>query len=221
MNEDYFTIHPAKTIASERRSSYALSLAQTATTKELFNVRSAEVADEPTDIIENTQTLLRLLRVARVDREKINLVLQFLEQGGDDVYYLAEHMSHILSLFVFQYARRQLLARMLQKINEAREHRVEHQRRQEAESAQEKQKIDNLLRAIKAAEEEVKALEYWSDIRDVVQKGETVSAADEGSGWDHGWQGVDQSGAKQAKAPATDEQGRIEHGETQSAGSAT
>lgn len=196
LNADYFTIHPTKTL--DRASTYAASLARTTSNNKLVNVRSAEIADGPPEEIANIRELLELLRKARVDREKIDMVLQFLAQGGQDIYYLSDEMSHILSLFMFQYTRRQLLSRMLQKIDEAKEHRLEHQRKNQDEFEQEKQKIDNLLRAVQAAEDEVKALEYWSDIKHVVQKGETMSAADDDAGWGHKWQGLDQSGVKQA-----------------------
>lgn len=206
LNDDYFTIHPTKT--ADRASTYAASLVRTVSLNRL-NLRSPDILDEPPEEIDNIQTLLKLLRAARIDREKINMVLQFLDQGGQDVYYLSEHMSHILSLFMFQYTRRQLLSRMLEKINASREHRLERQRRNEEEHEHEKEKIDNLLRAVKAAEDQVKALEYWSDIKHMAQKGETLTAADDSAGWDHGWQGLDQSGATQPPKPPTDEHGHV------------
>ena len=207
LNADYFTIHPTKT--AERGSMYAASMARTLSSNRL-NLRTTEIADEPPEEIDSLQTLFHALRAARVDREKINIVLQFLDQGGQDIYYLSEQMNHILSLFMFQYTRRQLLSRMLQKIGEASDHRVEHRKEQKEEYQEEKEKIDNLLRAVRAAEDEVKALEYWSDISDMAQAGETMHAANDNEGWDAGWQGLDQSGAHQAKAPETDEHGHIQ-----------
>lgn len=122
---------------------------------------------------------------------------------------------------MYQYTRRQLLSRMLERITSASDHRDEHQRRDEAESDKEKKKIDNLLRATTAAEEQIRALEYWSDIRDVVQKGGTISGVDEESGWGRGWQGLDVSGASQAEVPETDDHGRIVQKEARTAGSST
>lgn len=130
-------------------------------------------------------------------------------------------MSHILSLFMFQYTRRELLTRMLEKITSASDHRDEHQRREQEEPGEEHKRIDNLLRATNAAEAEIRALEYWSDIRDVVQQGRTVTGVDERSGWTPGWQGLDVSGASQAEAPKTDEHGRITDQEARTAGSIT
>ena len=218
LNSDYFTIHPTKT--AERASTYAPSMHRTVSNNPV-NLRSAEDEDEEPEEIDNLQTLLRLLRSARIDREKIKMVLRFLDEGGEDVYYLSEQMPHILSLFMFQYTRRQLLSKMLKKIQESSEHRTAHEKKDEPENEQEKQKIDNLLRAVKAAEDEVKSLEYWSDIKHVAQKGETISATDGGSGWDERWQGLDQSGATQGTEPQTDEHGHIQGSEARTAGSET
>ena len=61
--------------------------------------------------------------------------------------------------------------------------------------------IDNLLRAVKAADEQCKRLEYWSDVKGVVQDGETFGAPGHEHGWDHGWQGVDASGPPHPAKP--------------------
>ena len=215
LNADYFTIHPTKTL--ERASTYAPSMARTVSLTRL-NTRMAEIENELPEEIENIQTLLRLLKTARVDRERIGMVLQFLEQGGQDIYYLSEQMPNILKMFMFQYTRRQLLSQMLERINEAREHRLEHQRNNEEELEQEKEKIDNLLRAVQAAEQEVKTLEYWSDIRDIAQEGDMLTATEKHDGWGDGWQGLDQSGAN-PQQPKTDEHGHIQEKEARTAGS--
>lgn len=58
----------------------------------------------------------------------------------------------------------------------------------------EKRRYESLLRAVRAADEQVKRLEYWSDVKEMVQEGETKGAVDTEQGWGPGWQGVDSSG---------------------------
>ena len=207
LNADYFTIHPVKT--GERASTYAPSLGKSLAENRL-NMRAIEnIIDDPPEEIENIQTLLKMLKAAKVDREKINMVLRFIDEGGQDIYYLSDQMSHILSMFVFQNTRRQLLSRMLKKISDASDARLKHQKEHTEEYAQEKERIDNLLRAVRAAEDQVRALEYWSDIRDMTQAGETLHGADEKDGWE-GWQGLDKSGAVQASSPQLNRKGSLD-----------
>jgi len=80
---------------------------------------------------------------------------------------------------------------MTSKIDAASSHRAEHQDRHEAESAAETERLDNLIRAAQAADGEIRKLEYWSDIREMVGKGESLGAVDADKGWGHGWEGVD------------------------------
>ncbi len=78
---------------------------------------------------------------------------------------------------------------ILRKIDAASDHRDEHRRRDEPEYMNEKQKIDSLLKAVEAAENQIQQLEYWSDINDIQNKGEYMGTVDEAQGWKHGWQG--------------------------------
>ena len=60
---------------------------------------------------------------------------------------------------------------------------------------------ENLHQAVKRADEEVRRLEYWSDVKEMVNEGETVRGVDTDKGWDPSWQGVDNSGPAQPPAP--------------------
>lgn len=99
-----------------------------------------------------------------------------------------------MSQLVFQDSRRQLLASLMSEFDAASAHRKEHEHRKEAEDEAESRKIDNLLKAVNAADDQCRKLEYWSDIRGMVREGETKGATEPAHGWDHGWQGVDASG---------------------------
>jgi hypothetical protein len=51
-----------------------------------------------------------------------------------------------------------------------------------------------LKAALKHADEEVRKLAYWSDVKQMAENGESRGAVDGEKGWQNGWQGVDQSG---------------------------
>lgn len=97
-------------------------------------------------------------------------------------------------MLIFQNSRRQLLANLMERFDAAKAHREEHKKRDKPEDSTEERKINNLLRAVEAADAECKKLEYWSDIRNLAENGAAGNATDPASGWDHGWEGLDKSG---------------------------
>lgn len=82
---------------------------------------------------------------------------------------------------------------LMEKCDEGARHRAEHEKSGEKEGPQEKRRIDNLMLAISAADQQVKKLEYWSDQRRLVCEGHAGTAPDEDQGRSQ-WQGLDQSG---------------------------
>lgn len=82
----------------------------------------------------------------------------------------------------------------MEKCDAASRHRDEHLKHGKDEGPLEKRRIDNLMRAIKAADDQVKKLEYWSDQRMLVHEGHAGTAPDDDEGWTHEWQGLDNSG---------------------------
>jgi hypothetical protein len=99
-------------------------------------------------------------------------------------------------MLIFQNSRRQLLATLMDTFDAAEKHRDEHKTEGKPEGEAEARRIDNLLKAVKAADVECKKLEYWSDIRELAVEGRAGNATAEESGWDETWQGVDDSGPK-------------------------
>jgi hypothetical protein len=79
-------------------------------------------------------------------------------------------------------------------IDNAKEHREEHKEKGEPENDAEERRINNLLKALEAADAQCKKLEYWSDIRKLAHSGDAGNATDPASGWDSSWQGLDESG---------------------------
>ena len=71
------------------------------------------------------------------------------------------------------------------------------------EELEEKQsrREENLHEAVQRADEEVRRLEFWSDVKEMVNEGETKGGVDTDKGWDPSWQGVDNSGPAQPPAP--------------------
>ncbi|KAF2275373.1 uncharacterized protein EI97DRAFT_434225 [Westerdykella ornata] len=152
--------------------------------------RRAPLDEEITDV----GKLMHVLKASPIDREKIAAINKFIEEGGEELHYLPEQMHNIMSMLLFQNSRRQLLAHLMDRFEAAKEHREEHKRRGEPEDTAEERKINNLLRAVEAADAECKKLEYWSDIRKLAEDGKAGNATDPASGWDHSWEGLDRSG---------------------------
>lgn len=205
LNADYFTIHPTRNRSPD--SSYPSS------TIGPQNIDAPPQGEDGSEGIDNIRDLLQGLKKATMDREKTGLVLRFMQSGGQDLHYLAGEMPHIMSLFMYQYSRRHLLTAMLRRFDQESPDRSEtHTPAEDASSAPQgvvrsdetpgaisndvsaDQRTKDLKKAIEAADEQVRHFEYWSDIRGVVQNGQSLTAADETHGWDSSWQGIDKSG---------------------------
>ena len=104
-----------------------------------------------------------------------------------------------MSMLIFQNSRRQLLASLMRTFDAAKGHREEHKEKGEPENEAEQAMINNLLKAIEAADSECKKLEYWSDIRRLAVEGVAGQATDASYGWDHAWEGLDNSGPAHPK----------------------
>lgn len=90
LNEDYFTIHsgkkkkrPVSEVGGGGYGATSLGRTTTATTaREEEEVPIEEIADVP--------ALMHALRVAIVDREKVDALDRFVEEGGEELFYLDE-----------------------------------------------------------------------------------------------------------------------------------
>jgi hypothetical protein len=194
LNPDYFTIHSAQ----ERSRSVGSSIPASEQHRLSFYSRNEDEEKlEPEDICD-IGALMTALRRARIDREKTEAVESFIEHGGDDLYYLRDNMHDIMRMFIFQESRRSLLTHLLKICNEAMEKQKENNEKgKEDIDPAIQRRHENLEAAVHHADEEVKRLEYWSDVKDMAEKGETKGAADESQGWDSRWTGLDGSGPKE------------------------
>lgn len=71
-----------------------------------------------------------------------------------------------------------------------------------------KERLNHLVKAVEAADEEVKRMEYWSDIKGVTEQGLAKGAVDKEQGWDPAWTGLDKSAPRdvimEAQMPGVD-----------------
>ncbi|KAF2674310.1 hypothetical protein BT63DRAFT_419606 [Microthyrium microscopicum] len=198
MTQDYFTIHNIKSRTITSGLVSPISEGQTRTSTRKWG--EDEDASWQEQDIEDIGTLIRALKEAPVDSERISLIKGFLERGGPDLYYMADEMPNIMSYFFYEHSCRRLLAILTDKIHSAEAHREEHENRGELEEDDEKRYIEALLKAANVVDEQCKKLEFWSDIRDLNRNGQTVYGVDNDA-WGHEWIGLDQSGPENLDVP--------------------
>jgi len=160
LNADYFTIH------ATRDRSRASSVDGTVTNRSSYISSNHVESDTDQDDGEITDIgdLMRRLRKATVDRTKVEAVKNFLGHGGEELVYLPDRMDEILGMFYYQTSRRQLLSEMQNFCKAKTEHRDESDVQGEPDE-EEKRKVDSLLKAVQAADEHAKDLEFWSDVK--------------------------------------------------------
>lgn len=158
LNTDYFTIHPKRERSPDSKQPESHT-----------SVRASVQGEEPPGEINDIATLLQALKLATVDREKIDIVKKFINQGGEELAYMGSHIPDIMSSLVFQNSKTQLLSFLKDTTNAAQAHRDEHNAEDRPEGEQERRRIDNLLAAIEAADHQIGGLEYWSDRKHVLK----------------------------------------------------
>ena len=162
LTADYFTIHA-------KRDTSRGSSADRATNNHSSYVSSTGNYGDDSDIeigeISDIAALMTVLRKARVDREKIAAVKNFIDHGGDELYYLCDRMSDIMAVLIYQTSRQHLQAHLRQILDEATKELEGHEGGEDSEAEASKRKVGNLRKAVNAADEHVNDLEYWSDLR--------------------------------------------------------
>ncbi|ORY65401.1 uncharacterized protein BCR38DRAFT_457568 [Pseudomassariella vexata] len=184
LNPEYFTVSsPMK-----HRKSMSAASSLVASTGASCQVYEEDFDEEQQADIETIGTLMEMLRRSRIDREKLNVVQNYLEHGTDNLLQLQEHMHEIMSIFVFQASRRLLLTKLTNFHDEAT-------RQQQTDGSSELgERVKNLATAVEHADEEVRRLEFWSDVKGMAENGESHGAVDDGKGWKGGFEGIDKSG---------------------------
>lgn len=131
---------------------------------------------------------MRKLRSARIDREKREAVENYLEHA-EDLEEMQKEMHEIMGIFIFQASRRLLLCHLVTKYNDAtRDADME-------PTPAMKNRKDALNGALRHADEEVRKLAYWSDVKHMVASGESrLSLEDDRHQFYETFEGIDESG---------------------------
>lgn len=189
LNLEYFTVQTAAEM--RQGSSRASSRLGSKASMTHGDTDAEDEREKP--VIEDIEMLMRVLRAARIDREKVEAVENYLANGTDDLVHLQDEMHDIMSLFVFQASRKLLLSRLTQLYDKT----VAEEKAQDGGEGQNSRgqstKAQHLSAAIKHADEEVRKLEFWSDIKAMAESGESAGAVDHERGWDESWTGLDRS----------------------------
>lgn len=187
LNADYFTV--CSTSARNHRSRDSV-----ASSRHTRSVSQSSAVDDEEELpdIENIEDLMRILRQSRIDREKLEAAENYLEHAVD-LSQLQKEMHEIMSIFVFQASRRILLSRLMHMYDESTA------QLKKEETPELKARNEAIKDAAKHADEEVRKLAYWSDVKQMAENGETRNAVDTDKGWSNEWQGLDQSGGAHPK----------------------
>ncbi|KAL2130470.1 hypothetical protein VTI74DRAFT_6356 [Chaetomium olivicolor] len=210
LNTEYFTVRPSSEIARERSPSRASSHRGSRLS---MSTADMEGAEKPA--IEHADDLLGVLRVSRIDREKIEAVDNYLKNAQDELEGLQDIMHEIMSLFVFQASRRVLLTRLTEVYDKTV---VEQSKKGKNTDAELDRRVKHLAAAVRHADEEVRRLEYWSDVKGMAGEGDSKGAVDQKQGWDPTWQGADKSGPAAPPAPKQDTTHDSKTGDTDTGG---
>lgn len=154
LTSDYFTIHT-------KRGRSPGSGFDNNTNRESSHTsrRTAEEVEMPPEDIKNIPSLFKALRLATIDREKIDAVKRFVDTGGDELIYLEEHMPEIMGFLVFQVSRRYLLEYLKRTANDV----------SNTLSVGDGEKRGKYLQnALRTADNQINGLEYWSDRQHVL-----------------------------------------------------
>jgi len=149
---------------------------------------------EPHDAGEvlNVQDLLQRLKKTTLDREKIALVLRYVDGAGEDLHHLADETAHIMSMLMFQHSRRTLLARLVQKLDErlaGTEKRTQDAAKDKGKKTEtataehddrelEQRKTEYLQNVVGVLDGEIRKMEYWSDLVEIAKEGKGLGTAE-------------------------------------------
>lgn len=172
LNADYFTIHPAR--RESRGSSADRSDTRRSEDGGSYHDEDEDKDGEPVEI-ESITALMVAIKKSRIDREKIGAVAQFLTEGGDEIFYLAEKMSFIIGDLIHQTSCRQLQHLLLQSLDDAikqdkskandDDSKGKGKEDTDDDAGSQNRRVQNLLRAIKAAGVHDNDQDYWKDLQ--------------------------------------------------------
>merc|ERR1712169_88430 len=93
-----------------------------------------------------------------------------------------------MSIFIFQASRRLLLSHLMSVYDDTVA------RLEKEDTQHDRERRDALKQAMEHADEEVRKLAYWSDVKQMAERGESRGVVDGDKGWCKDWEGIDRSG---------------------------
>ncbi|KAJ5384353.1 hypothetical protein N7517_002264 [Penicillium concentricum] len=154
LTEDYFTIHSSK-VRSRDQSTAGLSRVESG-----FNRASMTVDEEShVDEIGDIPSLMHALKLASIDRERIDALKKFIEDGGDELYYLNDKIPDIMPMFLFQTSRWQFVTYISGVIRELSKTLTDSDK--DADAIQRKK--DNLARAAESCKRHITGPDVFKD----------------------------------------------------------
>ncbi|PGH21559.1 hypothetical protein AJ80_03119 [Polytolypa hystricis UAMH7299] len=166
-NEDYFTIHSHPVLEESVGFGGAGGVARPS-----VGSRSSYQDDRDEilpDDITNVSALTKVLKIAPVDREKIDAVKYFVRNAHEELYYLPGKIPDIMSMFMFQVSRKQLLDHFV---------RVAHDipLGPDASVDVEMQKRNDLLKTIDTINSYFKEQGFWGDVVDEKRRSSSATS---------------------------------------------
>ncbi|KAJ6105609.1 hypothetical protein N7512_009126 [Penicillium capsulatum] len=155
LTEDYFTIHTPRDRSREQ------SVAGLSRVDSGFLSRVGTKVDEETHLEEvgDIPTLMRALKMASIDRERIDALKKFVREGGEELHYLNDKIPEIMAMFLFQISRWQFVTYLVNEIQELSQQRDLNDK----DSDKITRKKDNLLRAVESARGHVTGPDVFTD----------------------------------------------------------
>ncbi|KAJ5130646.1 uncharacterized protein N7515_006685 [Penicillium bovifimosum] len=155
LTEDYFTIHSSKD-KSREQSIEALSRVESG----FLSRANVIVEEEPhVDEIGDIPSLMHALKLASIDRERIRVLKKFVEDGGEELYYLNDKIPAIMSMFLFQTSRWQFVTYLSNVISELSKAPTDSDK--DADAIQRKR--DNLARAAESCKRHITGPDIFKD----------------------------------------------------------
>ncbi|KAJ5773554.1 hypothetical protein N7457_008450 [Penicillium paradoxum] len=155
LNEDYFTIHSSNA-RSREQSTTGLSRVESG----YLNHPSMRVDEEPhVGEIGDIPSLMHALKLASIDRDRIDALKKFVDEGGDELYYLNDKIPDIMPTFLFQASRWQFVTYLSGVIRELSQTPTDSDK--EADAV--RRKKDNLARAVESCKHHITGPDVFKD----------------------------------------------------------
>ncbi|RKF56439.1 Meiotically up-regulated gene 65 protein [Erysiphe neolycopersici] len=155
-NSDYFTVIPVKF----NHGDLASSVSGINIYESYLSFGRHKIEDEHQKYISDFKTLEKVMKASRIDREITEAIENFIQNGKEDFLYLKDQIHEIMRLYIFRASRRVLIFVVLRQLRLALE---SCQDSSGSENKDKGERIKLLDSAIKAAEEESKIYEFWSE----------------------------------------------------------